>query len=140
MTEPLETLEVLDPIGDLDAGDAQSATKNRAKVGSARPSSMLYTYGPGSTMDLPSFTIMPSGLDDWERIWARRGTPPNIPAPRLLDAVKVHLGPQVSELRPFPWAPKPTSHSKEGEDLGVPARVFPQWMRCTNCEIGRAHV
>lgn len=135
MTEPLGTVEILDPIGDLDSGDTQTATKNRAKVGSARPSSLLYTYGPGSTMDLPSFTIMPSGLDDWERIWARRGSIPTVHAPRLLDAVKVHLGPQVSELRPFPWAPKPTSHSKEGEDLGVPARVFPQWLRCTNCDM-----
>jgi hypothetical protein len=24
--------------------------------------------------------------------------------------------------------------SKEGSDLGVPARVFPQWMRCTGCD------
>lgn len=135
MTELLDLDEGLDPLGDLDSGDSQTATKNRAKVGSARPSSLLYTYGPGATMDLPSFTIMPAGLDTWEKIWARRGSVPTVPAPRLLDAVKVHLGPQVSELRPFPWAPKPTSHSKEGDDLGVPARVFPQWLRCTNCDM-----
>lgn len=134
MTEPSNAIGVLDPLGDQNAGNVQAATKNRAKVGSARPSSLLYTYGPGSTMDLPSFTIMPAGLDDWERIWARRGSVPTVHAPRLLDAVKVHLGPQVSELRPFPWAPKPSSYSEEGDDLGVPARVFPQWLRCTNCD------
>lgn len=135
MTEILETGGILDPIGDLEAGDSQAATKNRAKVGSARPSSLLYTYGPGATMDLPSFTIMPAGLDAWDRVWARRGSVPTVHAPRLLDAVKVHLGPQVSELRPFPWAPKPSSNSREGDDLGVPARVFPQWLRCTHCDM-----
>lgn len=135
MTEILETGGILDPVGDLESGDSQIATKNRAKVGSARPSSLLYTYGPGATMDLPSFTIMPAGLDDWERVWARRGSVPTVHAPRLLDAVKVHLGPQVSELRPFPWAPKPSPNSREGDDLGVPARVFPQWLRCTHCDL-----
>lgn len=135
MTDPLETAGMLDPIGDLEAGGSQTATKNRAKVGSARPSSLLYTYGPDATMDLRSFTIMPAGLDDWERIRARRGSVPTVQAPRLLDAVKVHLGPQVSELRPFPWAPKPSSNSREGDDVGVPAQVFPQWLRCTNCDM-----
>ena len=33
MTEPLGSGGVLDPIGDLDAGNSQAATKNRAKVG-----------------------------------------------------------------------------------------------------------
>lgn len=135
MTENLEVGGILDPIGDMDAGDTQIATKNRAKVGSARPSSLLYNYGPGSMMDLPSFSIMPAGLDDWERVWDRRETVPKVYAPRLLDAVKIHLGPQVTELRPFPWAPKPSSNSKEGDDLGVPARVFPQWLRCTHCDM-----
>lgn len=137
MTDVLDgtTADVLDPLGDLEAGSAQKATKNRAKVGSARPSSLLYTYGPGSVMDLPHFTVMPAGLDDWERIWARRGSIPRIHAPRLLDVVRRFLGYQVAELRPFPWAPKASFSSKEGDDLGVPARVFPQWLRCTGCDM-----
>ena len=48
---------------------AKQAKHNRAKVGSGRPSALLYTYGPGAIMDLPQFTIMPTGLDDWDRIW-----------------------------------------------------------------------
>ena len=40
--------------------------------GSSRPSSLLYTYGPGAIMDLPGFSVMPAGLDDWEPIWKRR--------------------------------------------------------------------
>src|SRR5664279_4939939 len=86
--------EVLDPLADVEEG----AAKNRAKVGSARPSSLLYTYGPGAIMDLPGFAIMPAGLDDWEPIWKRREFIPTIVEPRLLNVVRLHLGPQVDAL------------------------------------------
>lgn len=120
----------LDPLGDVEDG----AVRNRAKVGSARPSSLLYTYGPGSIMDLPGFSVMPAGLDDWDRIWARRESIPTVVEPRLLEVVRLHLGPQVDSLRPYPWQAKQGANSKEGSDLGVPARVFPQWLRCTGCD------
>lgn len=134
MTEVLSVPE-LDPLGDEEAVTAQKTSKNRARVGSARPSSLIYTYGPGAVMDLPQFTVMPAGLDDWERIWARRSGVPQIHAPRLLDAVRTFLGPGVAELRPFPWAPKRSWADTAGSDLGVPARVFPQWMRCPGCDM-----
>ena len=60
-------------------GAKESAKHNRAKVGSGRPSTLLYTYGPGAIMDLPQFTIMPAGLDDWDRIWRRRDALPQDP-------------------------------------------------------------
>jgi len=122
--------QALDPLTDAE----ESAVKNRAKVGSARPSSLLYTYGPGAIMDLPGFSVMPAGLDDWEPIWKRREFIPTIVEPRLLNVVRLHLGPQVDSLRPFPWQPKKGAMSKEGSDLGIPARVFPQWLRCTGCD------
>lgn len=122
--------EALDPLAD--AEDAM--VKNRAKVGSARPSSLLYTYGPGAVMDLPGFSIMPAGLDDWEPIWRRRESIPAIFEPRLLDVVRLHLGPEVDALRPFPWQPRKGQNTTEGNDLGIPARVFPQWFRCTGCD------
>jgi hypothetical protein len=126
----LGAVDPLDPLGD--AEDTQ--TKNRAKVGSARPSSLLYTFGVGSIVDLPQFSVMPAGLNDWEPIWRRRQTVPQIEEPRLLRVVQLHLGPQVSQLRPFPWQPVARAQSKEGADLGIPARVFPQWLRCTGCD------
>lgn len=133
MTETAAALsddnEALDPLGDAEEG----VVKNLAKVGSARPSSLLYTYGPGAIMDLPNFSVMPAGLDDWEPIWKRRERIPSIVEPRLLDFVRAHLGRQVEALRPFPWQPKKGPTSTEGSDLGVPARVFPQWLRCTGC-------
>lgn len=122
--------QALDPLGDAEA--QRGITKNFAKVGSSRPSSLLYTYGPGSIMDLPAFTIMPAGLDDWDKIWTRRNGHPTVHAPRLLEVVRDVLGDQVAELRPFPSQPA-RAFSREGDDLGVPARVFPQWLRCTGC-------
>ena len=126
----------VDPLGDADQENEKSAKHNRAKVGSSRPSTLLYTYGPGAIMDLPQFTIMPTGLDDWDRIWNRReGNPPQIHAPRLRDVVRMHLRSPDVQLRPHPWQPKRISFSNEGNDLGVPARVFPQWLRCTGCDM-----
>jgi hypothetical protein len=125
-----DATQALDPLTDAE----DTAVKNRARVGSARPSSLLYTYGPGSIMDLPNFSVMPAGLDDWEPIWKRRQFIPTIIEPRLLDVVRLHLGPQVDALRPFPWQPRRGSMSTEGTDLGVPARVFPQLFRCTGCD------
>jgi hypothetical protein len=122
--------QALDPLADAEEG----VVKNRAKVGSARPSSLLYTYGPGAIMDLPGFSVMPAGLDDWEPIWKRREFVPTILEPRLLNVVRLHLGPQVDALRPFPWQPKLGQNTTDGNDLGIPARVFPQWFRCTGCD------
>lgn len=87
-------LEFLDPLGDAE----EAVAKNRAKVGSARPSSLLYTYGPGAIMDLPNFAVMPAGLGDWEPIWKRRDHVPTILEPRLLNVVRLHLGPQIEAL------------------------------------------
>ncbi|MFI5981991.1 DrmB family protein [Streptomyces sp. NPDC051555] len=131
-----DATKAVDPLGDLEEEAGKQAKHNRAKVGSARPSSLLYTYGPGSIMDLPQFTVMPTGLDDWEQIWRRRDSlPPTIHAPRLRDAVRKMLRSPDVQLRPHPWQPKKNSRSAEGNDLGVPARVFPQWLRCTGCDM-----
>lgn len=126
----------VDPLGDAEAAEKESAKHNRAKVGSGRPSTLLYTYGPGSIIDLPQFTIMPAGLDDWDRIWRRRDAPPRpIEAQRLRDVARMLLRSPDLQLYPFPWQPKRGTFSGEGNDLGVPARVFPQWLRCTGCDL-----
>lgn len=125
----------VDPLGDAERESDQGRKHNRAKVGSGRPSALLYTYGPGAIMDLPQFTIMPSGLDDWDRIWRRRDGIPQIRAPRLRQAVAMLLRSRDIQLRPYPWQAKKMSLSTEGNDLGVPARVFPQWLRCTGCDM-----
>ncbi|GAB3624196.1 DUF1998 domain-containing protein [Mariniluteicoccus endophyticus] len=124
-----------DPLGDADRLDARNARRNYAKVGSSRPSSLMYTYGPGAIMELPHFTIMASGTGEWERVYQRGvGTSWGMHAPKLLDAVRVRLGAQVQEIRRFPVLTDSSPFSDEGRRLGVPAIVFPQWLRCTGCD------
>lgn len=123
----------LDPISDVES----NKPKNRSRVGSIRPSAMLYTSGVGATVDLPHLSVMPHGLDVWERVYARRPGPVEVIAElRLLELVRAHLGPQVDELRKPPWAPEERGHAGgEAVDLGIPGRVFPQWLRCTGCNL-----
>ena len=125
-----EAGEILDPLGDVET----DAAKNRAQVGSARPSSLLYTYGPGAIMDLPGFSVMPAGLDDWDPHLETARTHSDDRRAAPARVVRMHLGDQVDALRPYPWQPKRAAFSKEGTDLGIPARVFPQWFRCTGCD------
>ena len=37
----------------------------QVRVGELRPSQLLYTFGVGSVVDLPSISVMVMGLDDW---------------------------------------------------------------------------
>ncbi len=129
--EPVATTaDELDPIADVEANNP----KNRAKVGSIRPSALLYTQGIGSTVDLPHLSVMPHGLEDWDRIYDRRpGDPETIIEPRLLRAVQTHLGDSVHQLRKPPWASAELGQQQSATDLGIPGRVFPQWLRCTGC-------
>lgn len=126
-------LSDLDPISDVES----KTTKNRSKVGSLRPSALLYTSGVGATVDLPHLSVMPHGLDAWQRYYDRRaGGADVILEPRLLDLVKAYLGDQVTQLRKAPWAPEtPGGFGDDAVDLGIPARVFPQWLRCTGCNL-----
>lgn len=124
-------LAELNPIADIEG----KTTKNRSKVGSVRPSALLYTSGIGATVDLPHLSVMPHGLDAWQRYYDRRpGGVDVVVEPRLLDLVRAYLGTQVTQLRKAPWAPEvPGGFGDEAIDLGIPARVFPQWLRCTGC-------
>jgi hypothetical protein len=122
----------LDPMGDVEANNP----KNRSRVGSLRPNAMLYTNGIGATVDLPHLSVMPHGLDSWEQVYARRPGPNEvIHEPRLLEVVRGHLGKQVAELRKPPWAPEELGNKDSGVDLGIPGRIFPQWLRCTGCNL-----
>lgn len=126
-------LAELNPIADIEG----KTTKNRSKVGSVRPSALLYTSGIGATVDLPHLSVMPHGLDAWQRYYERRpGGVDVVVEPRLLDLVRTYLGAQVTQLRKAPWAPEaPGGFGDEAIDLGIPARVFPQWLRCTGCNL-----
>ena len=69
-------------------------TTNKTPVGEVRPSQLLWTYGPGALIDLPSLSVVTLGIDRWEK---DRCQP--IQEARLLAAVRKVLGAQVENLR-----------------------------------------
>ncbi|MEX3919410.1 DrmB family protein [Paraburkholderia sp. BR10872] len=104
-------------------------TNNRTPVGEIRPSQLLWTYGPGALIDLPSLSVVTLGIDQWEK---DRCQP--IPEPRLLAAVRKVLGPQVENLRVAPFQKNELADVWSAEaNIGVPVRPFPRWMRCVKC-------
>jgi hypothetical protein len=121
--------EVADPFV-----DSAQKSKNRARIGSIRPSAMLYTSGIGSSVDLPHLAVMPQGIDAWEKAYSRMGGEPELVlVSRLVEAVRRQLGHQVGELRQPPWLPD--TPGADSTPLGIPTRVFPQWLRCTGCDL-----
>ncbi len=102
------------------------------RVGSVRPSQLMYSYGVGSVIDLPNFSVIVGGLDGWD-ISATGQTP--LVEDRLLDAVRSRYA-KVAEFRPAPWlAPEVGGNAfADWARVGVPAYVFPRWLRCTACD------
>ena len=102
---------------------------NKTSVGTVRPSQLLWSYGPGALIDLPNLSVIAMGLDRWEE---RRCQP--IEESRLLEAVRVILGPQVQRLRMPPVVAEENidPFSPEGK-IGVAVRPFPRWLRCVRC-------
>lgn len=102
---------------------------DKTPVGEVRPSQLLWTYGPGALIDLPSLSVVTLGIDSWD---VNRCPP--IEEARLLAAVRRELGPQVESLRmpPFQKSDGVDPFSAEAF-VGVPVRPFPRWLRCVKC-------
>ena len=98
-------------------------------VGEVRPTQLLWTYGPGALIDMPSLSVVTLGIDRWDK---DRCAP--IVEARLLAAVKKALGQQVESMRmpPFVKESRVDPYSAEGR-VGVPVRPFPRWLRCVKC-------
>ncbi|MEU8799529.1 DUF1998 domain-containing protein [Spirillospora sp. NPDC048819] len=108
----------------------------RRRVGSVRPSHLMFTSGVGALVDLPNFSVLVKGLDDWNH----QGLPEAMPIaePRLLAAVQQSIGKSVQKLMPAPWMEgldrEPAGPASK---IGVPVAPFPGWLRCTHCnELG----
>ncbi|MBS1833240.1 MAG: DUF1998 domain-containing protein [Acidobacteria bacterium] len=110
-------------------------TGEKTPVGEVRPSQLLWTYGPGALVDLPSLSVVTLGIDRWE---VNRCQP--IEEARLLAAVRKELGPQVESLRmpPFQKSDIVDPFSAEAY-VGVPVRPFPRWLRCVKCGLLSAY-
>lgn len=101
------------------------------RVGSIRPSQLMWSYGVGAMVDLPRLSVMVEGLERWDTDHARV-----IAEDRLLAAVRRELGPQVQRLLEPPLPDQDPFRAAEGDPvhrIGVPVAVFPQWLRCPRC-------
>lgn len=108
---------------------------NQTPVGEIRPSQLLWTYGPGALIDLPSLSVVTLGLDHWDR---DRCQP--IEEARLLAAVRRVLGPQVVSLRMPPFQREEIVDPFSAEAfVGVPVKPFPRWLRCVKCGLLSAY-
>lgn len=99
------------------------------RVGAIRPSQILHTYGVGSLIDLPNFSVIVSGLQAWNQ------PVEYINEPRLLRAVQAELGPQVEHLAAMPWIEGNDDPFADWARVGIPVIPFPRWLRCTRCNI-----
>lgn len=105
---------------------------HRRRVGTVRPSHLMFTGGVGGLVDLPNFSVIVRGLDDWSY---DNAAVDEIVEPRLLAAVGALNGMRsVKQLRPAPWLDGIDSNPKgPAATVGVPVAPFPAWLRCTAC-------
>ena len=102
------------------------------RVGELRPNQLLHTYGVGAVADLPNLSVVVGGLDDWEL-----GNSLIVTERRLLSAVQAQLGPQVETLRTPPYKPETPDPFGDWARIGVPVRLFPRWLRCSDTRCNR---
>jgi len=106
------------------------------RVGASRPSHLMFTGGVGGLVELPNFTILVQGLEEWN--YARMGdVDPTIYEPRVLAAVRARLNaPGVRSLRSAPWVEgQSLDPNGVANQVGVPVVPFPGWFRCTFCNL-----
>lgn len=102
------------------------------RVGQVRPSQLLYTYGPGSLVDLPHLSVLVSGLDAWG---SDPAAAPEVVEKRLLAAVRRRPAlASVQALRLPPHLLETRNPLDDWARVGVPVSVFPRWLRCPACD------
>ncbi len=109
------------------------ASTHRRRVGAVRPSHLMFTTGVGSLVDLPNFSVIVRGLDDWSYDSVEYEP---VTEPRLLAAVRgLKECRDVTQLRPAPWLDGlDQDPSGPASRIGVPVAPFPTWLRCTACD------
>ncbi len=109
------------------------STQYRRRVGTVRPSHLMFTGGVGALVDLTNFSVLIRGLDDWSYTDIDENP---IAEPRLLAAVRLLPGLRtVEQLRPAPWLDGLDADPKgPASRIGVPVLPFPSWLRCTACD------
>lgn len=91
------------------------------RAGKLRPSQIVSQFGPGALIDLPSLSMVATGIEDWNTSTARR-----VDEPRLAQKLGVGF------FRRPPYLRRPSGG-------GLPSRVFPRFMVCPRCHRLAAH-
>lgn len=107
--------------------------QHRRRVGAVRPSHLMFTSGVGALVDLPNFSVLVRGIDDWN---FENAETTSIAEPRLLAGIRrLRDLRSVEELRPAPWMDGLDADPKgPAARVGVPVLPFPGWLRCTVCD------
>ncbi|OXS74233.1 DUF1998 domain-containing protein [Domibacillus enclensis] len=90
------------------------------KIGEIRPSQYISTFGPGAVIELPDFSVIMAGLDEWETRYCKNITDPRLV--RKLGLEKILSLPSSGENTGF-YNQIPT----------VPSFRFPLFHVCPNC-------
>lgn len=90
------------------------------KVGMVRPSQVITTFGPGAIVDLPDFSVIMGGIDQWNDQTMLKYSR-DIDEPRLKSKLRIR------KIKSIPVA-------EEFSEFGtLPAYRFPQFYVCPNC-------
>ena len=106
---------------------------HRRRVGAVRPSHLMFTSGVGALIDLPNFSVLVRGIDDWTY---HPAPPEPVVERRLLAAVQRLPGMRLVErLQKAPWLDGTDANPNgEAARTGTPVIPFPDWLRCTACD------
>ena len=104
------------PNGQFRHGKSVNA-KSKRPHGQLRQSQLVTTYGPGSVVDLPKYSVLVAGLDDW----FSKG--PEIIEPRLVQKIQTLLNRENVQL----FAPPPDTQKHDGKQTGIIGYQFPEW-------------
>ena len=91
---------------------------NRRAHGQLRQSQVVTTFGPGSMLDLPNYSVLVGGLE----FWSLNGRV-EIHEPRLVDKLKALL--QVPTLKLY--SPPPEPDDPQAPQTGIAVWQFPEW-------------
>ena len=103
------------------------------RVGAVRPSQLMFSHGVGALVDLPNFSAVVAGLDDWDTTCQQ-----TLVERRLLAAVRqMQNMEQVDALRTAPWLEETRNPFDDWARVGVTVVRFPRCIRCTAACSGR---